>query len=315
METDKIIETAISTAFSKKLAIILFDTRRKVIYATPLFAKTLGYSVSELLELHHQDLCFPEFSKSEAYHTFWSNLLNGKSFQDRIIRRSKNNKKVYLEANYFPIADEKNNVISVMKVCFDITERTRKSNSALEIVQNISSTLNDLSKTGQSKLSSLQQDMHEIMEFSEKNKETSAVLSKQAAQADGIINAIREISRQTNMLAINAAIEAARAGEQGQGFNVVAKEIRELSSQVHEEAINIQDRIGNIAQQVQNISTSSEKTLNMISSTHHIMEDNKSSYDVLTDESSQLRSSVDALNELFTVSEGNDIQKKLSANE
>ncbi|WP_311406923.1 methyl-accepting chemotaxis protein [Liquorilactobacillus uvarum] len=304
METEQIIKTAISTAFSEKLAIILFDTNRKVIYVTPLFAKTLGYTVQELMELHHQDLCFSSFSKSGAYHAFWNNLLNGQSFQDRIIRKSKHNKKVYLEANYFPITDEQKNVISVMKVCFDITERTQKSNEALDVVQNISLTLNDLSKNGQSKLSSLQQDMHEIMEYSKKNKETSTVLSKQAAQADGIINAIREISRQTNMLAINAAIEAARAGEHGQGFNVVAKEIRELSSQVHEEAINIQDRIGHIAQQVQNISTSSEKTLNMISSTHQIMEENKESYDVLTDESTALRSSVDSLNKLFTVNHG-----------
>ena len=114
-------------------------------------------------------------------------------------------------------------------------------------------TMNDI-------IHNLQDKVHTIASHSEELAATSEEINKQAQFAledaektNGVTDLIKSISRQTNLLGLNASIEAARAGQHGAGFNIVAQEIRKLSSETTTATDNIESSLSSINNNLENL--------------------------------------------------------------
>ena len=102
---------------------------------------------------------------------------------------------------------------------------------------------NQIAKQGQQTVTSTVQNIEQLALNLQQASATIAQLEQDSNQVGAVLEVIKGIAEQTNLLALNAAIEAARAGEQGRGFAVVADEVRTLASRTQKSTEQIQRTI------------------------------------------------------------------------
>jgi methyl-accepting chemotaxis protein len=112
-------------------------------------------------------------------------------------------------------------------------------------------------KTGQKVVQEATQSIRNVTEQLDQISKKIATVHEDSQNISVVLDVIRSIADQTNLLALNAAIEAARAGEQGRGFAVVADEVRTLASRTQDSTREIAEMIGRLQ------SNSNEATLSM----------------------------------------------------
>ncbi|MTI55460.1 MAG: hypothetical protein FH760_11415 [Geosporobacter ferrireducens] len=147
-------------------------------------------------------------------------------------------------------------IVFVEKTQSDLTQFNEKLEDRLGNVQGI--------------IEHLHGSLSEIMEASD----NVVQLTDKINNINRILTDITSISKQTNLLALNASIEAARAGEYGRGFTVVAEEIRNLSNQSSQSALEIEkiikDLIGQSSVTVKKLNQSTQIAVASVTETKQI---------------------------------------------
>ncbi len=142
-------------------------------------------------------------------------------------------------------------------------------------------------ESGRSLVTTAAETMRQISYRLTETSEIIESLRSQSLNIGSVVDVIREISEQTNLLALNAAIEAARAGEHGRGFAVVADEVQSLATRT-------QESTGEIQAIIEKLQDEAKKAVGT-------MQSSKSIADEGAEQSSSMVNALNAINEHMTV--------------
>jgi methyl-accepting chemotaxis protein len=211
-------------ALDKVFSVIVFDLAGKILSVNDNFAKTTGYSNSEIVGNHHSMFVDAADKTSLEYKAFWEKLARGESDAGQFRRIGKGGKEVWLQGSYNPIYDLNGKPYKVVKFVIDITEQ-HNTKLALEVAV---------------------EDTQHIIEGAQSVDLTARV------SLEGKTGAIASLCDGVNALMDKMTEVIAQVREAGETINTAANEIasgnNDLSSRTEQQASSLEETASSMEQ-------------------------------------------------------------------
>jgi len=176
--------------------------------------------------------------------------------------KTKNDEYKWFHAEGATTRDKSGMPLTVLGSIVDITEIKTRKEKSIELSKKMEGFTESVGEIVKS-IDSIAVTAQQLAESQENNMSASKEMRENTEKTEGIIDFLKDISSQTNLLGLNASIEAARSGKEGLGFNVVAQEIRKLS-------LSSSDAVKQIETGLNNMNASIEKIVKNIENVNEI---------------------------------------------
>jgi len=124
---DELKETqAVIDAVRGSVPYIEFSPDGTVLDVNDRFLEAVGHSRGAVIGAHHRIFCDTDYAASTAYRAFWDELRGGQSHSGTFPRRRSDGSRLWLEATYFPVRGDGGDVVRVVKIASDVTERAQQ---------------------------------------------------------------------------------------------------------------------------------------------------------------------------------------------
>ncbi len=221
-------------------------------------------------------------------------------------KKSNNNFVMRLNEAMQSIGDNsyvKNTMDQVQSQTKSISEMEKASQGLADSINGISSSMDDIRDNTHEMLAAVQNssaNMNESIRVVNESSEKITVINSQVHafkdkidKISEIVDIVKKVASQSNLLALNASIEAARAGEAGKGFAVVADQVRQLSSNTSESAEDIVRYVNELKNDIDTLALSMSETTAKLSEGNEKVESSLGDIEIMARQMEAVKNKVD----------------------
>jgi methyl-accepting chemotaxis protein len=254
--TDKITEDTNSQfASTEKVAVSLKNCEKlqvKILNNTNAFTKFFEENMAVLTQINST------VEEAEENLTQLSKLLN--EIYSLMSNIAVTAKEIFKRGESLSTATDES-IVSVMEIMENLKEIEKSSRQSVGLTKRVRGIASD---EGMLSVANAMEGMEEISDTVAKNFEFATRLGTKSKNIEKVLAVIANVTKQTNLLSLNAAILAEQAGEYGKGFSVIAEEIKTLSDKTDASRKEIKDIINMLREEIAATITVSEKSAQVV---------------------------------------------------